>query len=168
MVVKLELREEGGGNGGKKEAAGLLPGARNTAPRGKEEDRNELAQAMAKLELDRQMNDKKSEAAMLAGERGDATEGLLAGVARVDVTIKESTTTGPVEPPGPPVKGSEFAIEGYTPKMFREVKGTGSAETLAEGKSNGAAQKSAEGAESGESDDDDDDGDDDDFFTVRF
>lgn len=174
MVVKLELREEGGsagggagggagGDGGKKG-----PGARDTTPRGKEEDRNELAQVMAKLELDRQMNGKKSEASMLAGERGDATEGLLAGVARVDVTIKESTTTGPVEPPGPPVKGSEFAIEGYTPKIFREVKSTGSAETLTEGKSSGAAKKSAEGAESDESDGNDDDGDDDDFFTVRF
>ncbi|KAH6855818.1 hypothetical protein B0I37DRAFT_402503 [Chaetomium sp. MPI-CAGE-AT-0009] len=175
MVVKLELRDEGGGGGGGgggRDGAGDaakragLRGTNGTAPRGKEEDRNELALAMARLEVDRKTNGKKADAAALAAERGDATGGLLAGVTRVDVTIRETAADGPIEPPGPPVKGSEFTIEGYTPKIFREVKGTETAGTSAGGNGSKAAKKSMDGAESAESDGDDDD--DDDFFTVRF
>ncbi|KAK3294078.1 uncharacterized protein B0H64DRAFT_399507 [Chaetomium fimeti] len=166
MVVKLELRDEGG-QGGQGGGAGGSQGGGDAAkpPRGKEEDRNELAQVLAKLEIDRQMNGKKTDESALAGERGDATGGLLAGVTRVDVNIKEAAAVGPTKPPGPQAKGGEFTIEGYTPKIFREGKGPGTSQALAEGNGSETAKKPAEGDESGGSEDDDDD---DDFFTVRF
>ncbi|KAL2165070.1 hypothetical protein VTH06DRAFT_366 [Thermothelomyces fergusii] len=148
MVVKLELWNEGGGNhrsaaaaaaGSGEENTGTEGGRRSSAasPRGKEEDRDELAQAMAQLEIDRYKQAKK-DAKALAGERGDATDGLLAGMTRVDVTISERVVDGPQEAPSS-VEGTESMIEGYKPKNGTD------------------AGKKPE----------DTDSDDDDFFTVR-
>ncbi|KAK4035426.1 Rtr1/RPAP2 family-domain-containing protein [Parachaetomium inaequale] len=161
MVVKLELRDEGGGHNGDGTAAtkdtnntnkgmsktmveGLNP------PRGSAQDRNELALAMAKLEIDRHRHAQKTGgASALAGERGDAAEGVLAGMSRVDVTIKESEVEGPVTAPEPGPEGSEYTIEGYRPRLLGPGTGTGT----------GTSKKPEEGDESD---------DDDDFFTVRF
>ncbi|EAQ87337.1 hypothetical protein CHGG_03956 [Chaetomium globosum CBS 148.51] len=167
MVVKLELREEGKGAGDKGKGLAGRPGARNLAPRGKEEDRIELAEIMAKLELSRQMSDPKEDAALLAGERGDAIKGLLVGVTRVDVNINDTAVIEPVQPPSSELKGTEYMIEGYMPKIFRG-KDTGSATTLAKKNSSEATKKAADGTSRAESDGDDDADDDDDFFTVRF
>jgi hypothetical protein len=154
MVVKLELRDEGGGRGGgaPKDTNNNNKGTSTTTeglkpPRGSAEDRNELALAMAKLEIDRHRRDQKTGAAALAGERGDAAEGVLAGMSRVDVTIKESEVEGPVTAPEPGPEGSEYTIEGYRPRL------------LGPGTSAGTSKKPDEGDESD---------DDDDFFTVRF
>ncbi|KAL2176764.1 Rtr1/RPAP2 family-domain-containing protein [Thermothelomyces heterothallicus CBS 202.75] len=139
MVVKLDLRDEGAGGGG----GGGGGGGRSSAaasPRGKEEDRDQLAQAMAQLEIDRHKQAKK-DATALAGERGDATDGLLAGMTRVDVTISERVVDGPHEAPSS-VEGTESMIEGYKPKNGTDT-----------------GKKPGEGADSD---------DDDDFFTVRF
>ncbi|KAL2196885.1 Rtr1/RPAP2 family-domain-containing protein [Corynascus similis CBS 632.67] len=145
MVVKLELRDEAGDGGGKGKLGGTEgraggPAAAAASPRGKEEDRNELAKAMAQLEIDRHRQAKR-DASALAGERGDATGGILAGMSRVDVTISERTVDGSHKAPSP-VEGAESMVEGYRPKNGTET-----------------GKKPDEGADSD---------DDDDFFTVRF
>jgi hypothetical protein len=137
-VVKLELREEKTGN---KNDRSSSTKADAVEPRGSKEDRDQLAQAMAQLEIDRHKQARK-DASALAGERGDPG-GSLAGLSRVDVTIKESVADGPVEPPSDPGEGGEFIVEGYRPKSSKF----------------GAGKKPHEGAES--------DDEDDDFFTVR-
>ncbi|KAH6632613.1 Rtr1/RPAP2 family-domain-containing protein [Chaetomium tenue] len=167
MVVKLELREEDGGAGDKGKGLAGQPGARKLAPRGKEEDRLQLAEIMAKLELSRRMSDPKEDAALLGGERGDAIKGFFVGVTRVEVNMNDTPVIEPVQPPSSDLKGTEYMIEGYMPKIFRG-RDTGSATTPAVGKNSEAAKKAADGANGAESEDDADDDDDDDFFTVRF
>ncbi|KAK4125898.1 hypothetical protein N657DRAFT_568402 [Parathielavia appendiculata] len=137
LVVKLELREEKG-DGSRKSRTSAVAAA---VPRGSQEDRDQLAQAMAKLEIDKHTQARK-DASALAGERGDPG-GSVAGLSRVDVTIKESAVDGPVEPPSNLAKGAEYMVEGYRPKA---------------NKARGGKQPE-EGAES--------DGEDDEFFTVR-
>jgi hypothetical protein len=139
MVVKLELRDEKTGKD--RSGSSTKAGTGAFEPRGSKEDRDELAKAMAQLEIDRHKKARK-EASALAGERGDPG-GSLAGLSRVDVTIKESAADGPVEPPSNLGKGAEFMVEGYMPKYINP----------------GAGKKPDEG---GESDDEDDE-----FFTVR-
>jgi hypothetical protein len=145
MVVRLELREEkakGGGGAGTGAAAGsATSSSAATAPRGSEEDRNQLAQAMAQLEIDKRKQQTARKGAALADERGDG--GVFTGVSRVEVTIKENAADGPVQPPTQESVDAQL-IEGYKP-------------TLGKG-------KKSEARESTGSDDDDDD----DFFTVRF
>jgi hypothetical protein len=143
MVVKLELREEKAKGGGAGATSTPTISAANTAPRGSEEDRNQLAQAMAQLEIDKRKQQTAKKGAALADERGDG--GVFTGVSRVEVTIKENATDGPVQPPTL-ASGDAQLIEGYKP-------------TLGKGKKTEARKSTGS---------DDDDDDDDDFFTVRF
>lgn len=149
-MVKLELRKEGGAGsvGGEKKVGS---GAAVT-PRGTETDRNQLAQAMAQLEIDRHkrpLNNKKTQqkdrkdASALAGERGDSAGGRLTDFSRVEVTIKESAVDAPAEAPSALSEDAQGLIEGYKPKFGRTDDGKNS-------------------EEGGESDDDDE------FFSVRF
>ncbi|KAK4100228.1 hypothetical protein N658DRAFT_473420 [Parathielavia hyrcaniae] len=140
LVVKLVLREEKGDASRKNGTAAAAAAA--AVPRGSQEDRDQLARAMAQLEIDKHKQAKR-DASALAGERGDPG-GSLAGLSRLDVTIKESEPDGPAEPPSNLPEGAAYMVEGYKPRS-----------TKAEG-----SKQLEEGAET--------DDEDDDFFTVRF
>ncbi|KAK4236039.1 Rtr1/RPAP2 family-domain-containing protein [Achaetomium macrosporum] len=114
LVVKLELREERGRDGERKEEgrSGEVGGGNTTArpARGSEGDREELAVAMAQLEIRKV---KQAKASDLALERGDPG-GLFAGVGRVDVAINENSEVKPPRPPSPSLlKENSHTIEGY-------------------------------------------------------
>ncbi|KAK4143320.1 uncharacterized protein C8A04DRAFT_28957 [Dichotomopilus funicola] len=155
MVVKLELRKEGGSGAGAGSTGGekkVTSGAATAvSPRGTETDRNQLAQAMAQLEIDKHkrppnkktLQKDRKDASALAGERGDSAGGRLTDFSRVEVTIKESDVDGPAEAPSAPSEDAQGLIEGYKPK-FGTV---------------GDGRNAEEGAESD---------DDDEFFSVRF
>jgi hypothetical protein len=111
MFVRLELREE------KKKQHQLqqqpTPGKKlggAVAPRGEEQDRSQLAQEMAQLQIDKTRQVKR-DASALAAERGDAAS-LFAGQGKVDVTIQEKTTDGVAQPPGQE-DDSHLMVEGY-------------------------------------------------------
>ncbi|KAL2256951.1 hypothetical protein VTK26DRAFT_857 [Humicola hyalothermophila] len=124
LVVKLELRKEedkGQGKGKEKDkadekkpdVADVSPKSGTKTPAGSEQDRNDLAQAMAQLELDktkRQASKKDTSTAALAAERGDAS--WFAG-GRVEVTIREKSTSETAAQPPNPEDGGHMVVEGY-------------------------------------------------------
>jgi hypothetical protein len=116
--------------------------------RGAAEDQEQLARDMARLEIDRAKNQQKQRQgqanALLAAERGEG--GFLGQDGRVEVTIREKTTTDEQVVPPSREDDAHLMLEGY-----KTTFGTG--------------RKPGEKANA-DSDKDSDD-DDDDFPTIR-
>ena len=158
MVVKLELWEEKGTGRGAEEGTGkgkavlqdttTTGSSKTTAASnpGSEQDRADLAQAMAQLELDKtkRLAKRDASAAALAAERGDAATGLFTGQSRVEVTIREKSTSDTAVQPPNPEDGGHLKVEGYETTF-------------------GTDKKPGKGGESDEDDDDDDP-----FPTIRY
>jgi hypothetical protein len=145
-VIKLELRAEKGKDGeGKGQVA---PVSNDSISRRAEVDKEELAVAMAELEIRKVKQAKFSD---LAHERHDPG-GFFADVGRVDVVLKEHLD---VEPPPPPSQSQADSnlVEGY--RTDYGINGQ---------HFNSYYGKQQKGADS---DDDDDDDDDDAFSLIR-
>ncbi|KAK3307459.1 Rtr1/RPAP2 family-domain-containing protein [Chaetomium strumarium] len=110
MVIKLELRAEKGKDGevARRETAAASGNATTRPSRVSEVDREELAVAMAELEIRKVKQAKSSD---LALERQDPG-GFFADVGRVDVVLKENLEVKPPRPPSPS-QGDTNLVEGY-------------------------------------------------------
>jgi len=104
LFIKLELRAEKG-------PENKTEMGRKTAYKDEQAEKD-LADAMARLELDKATKAKK-DAAQLALERGDAAGGLFAAEGRVEVVIQEKEIDEPVVPPNPGDQDSHLYVEGY-------------------------------------------------------